>query len=274
MQRHRERVNEIESASITGAEAQSRWSEAIRSVADQNECPQYGGLRIVPQFGLLPMARNPASGLWEFAYLPTGEAPPQEQAAAEPEMKEASAMILVLVPADSARAKDPEAAASRPFFLSKYEMARAQWRFLTDDMPSTSRVPRSVRRPGLLPVETVSAMDCEAVLERVRLELPTQVQWESAMHSGEPSHPPIAPRDDRRTQVNETPANWRGFFGMDCNVWEWCKVAAPPGGRGADGHGFVVCGGIPERPPQPRGTVARQLRHVTIGVRPMLPLVP
>jgi hypothetical protein len=35
--------------------------------------PKYGGLKLEPQLGLLPIGLDPESGLWEFAHLATGE---------------------------------------------------------------------------------------------------------------------------------------------------------------------------------------------------------
>jgi hypothetical protein len=51
------------------------WREAIASIANQKECPAYEGLVMTPQLGLVPLGRDPASGLQEFAHLQTGEIP-------------------------------------------------------------------------------------------------------------------------------------------------------------------------------------------------------
>ena len=52
-----------------------RWDAAIRSIANLSECPAYGGRRIPPQLGLVPVGRNPASKLWEFADVKSGALP-------------------------------------------------------------------------------------------------------------------------------------------------------------------------------------------------------
>ncbi len=67
----------IEDRSITSAEARAAWAAAIASISDPHECSLYGGLLIKPQVGLLPLGRDPQSGLWEFWHIQTG-ARPQE----------------------------------------------------------------------------------------------------------------------------------------------------------------------------------------------------
>ena len=50
---------------------ETKWADAIQSIADKAECPKYDGLKIKPQLGLIPIGKDPASGLWEFAHLQT-----------------------------------------------------------------------------------------------------------------------------------------------------------------------------------------------------------
>src|SRR5262249_18779666 len=50
------------------------WRRAIASIHDVSECPLYRGLEIEPQIGLVPLARNPQSGLWEFWAIASGSA--------------------------------------------------------------------------------------------------------------------------------------------------------------------------------------------------------
>ena len=72
--RHREALaRTIERATLVNAAPD--WVHAASSIADSTECPRYGGLRVAPQVGLVPLARDPASGLWEFLVWGTGEAP-------------------------------------------------------------------------------------------------------------------------------------------------------------------------------------------------------
>lgn len=54
------------------------WERACKSIADFHECPQYAGLEIKPQLGLVPLGRDLDSGLWEFAHLETGAIPDRQ----------------------------------------------------------------------------------------------------------------------------------------------------------------------------------------------------
>jgi hypothetical protein len=49
--------------------------EALTSIADSEECPQYNGLVLSEQLGLVPIGRDPESGLWEFWHVQTGAKP-------------------------------------------------------------------------------------------------------------------------------------------------------------------------------------------------------
>ncbi|MEM9803121.1 MAG: serine/threonine-protein kinase, partial [Planctomycetota bacterium] len=77
-----------------GASFSDRWSEAIASIAAD---PTYGGLELAAQPGLVPIGRDPASGLWEFWHVATGDEPRRnESGALEPTA--ASGIVLVLIP--------------------------------------------------------------------------------------------------------------------------------------------------------------------------------
>ena len=52
---------------------EAKWAEAIRSIADAGECPKYGGLRIKPQLGLIPIGKERAG--------PLGVRPPPDDGA-------------------------------------------------------------------------------------------------------------------------------------------------------------------------------------------------
>ena len=73
------------------------WERAVAEIADPAVCPLYRGLRIEPQLGLVPLWRDDASSLWEFAHLASGEAPAR-RADGTVELTERSAIVLVLVP--------------------------------------------------------------------------------------------------------------------------------------------------------------------------------
>ena len=194
----------------TIVDAALAWSEAIASIADRARCPKYDGLGISPQLGLVPIARNPRSGLWEFADVQTGDVP-IVRADGGLVMTEASALVLVLIPAGTfqmgavpptdtrpvgspgadSRAQRVEAPIHEvelgPFFLSKYEMTQGQWLRFARENPA--RYKAGLRNGDtecslLNPVESASFDECSRTLAALGLVLPTEAQWEYAARAG------------------------------------------------------------------------------------------
>jgi formylglycine-generating enzyme required for sulfatase activity len=190
----------IRERSVDGPEAKHRWSEAIASI---KASPMYGELAIVPQMGLLPIGMDPASQLWEFAHLQTGD-PAVRGTDGKLVIGEATGLVFVLVPGGrfwmgaqnnpgsmnhDVGAESDEGPVHQvelqPYFLSKFEMTQGQWLRTAGENPSAYRPPH-IHAPSLLhPVEQVDWRTSVEFLRQLGLSLPSESQWEFGARGGQ-----------------------------------------------------------------------------------------
>ena len=199
----------VSEESVKGEKAAALWAEAIASIADAQASPEYGGLILAPQLGLVPIGRDPHSKLWEFAHLQTG-APAARGESGDLAIEEGTGLVFVLIPGGTfemgAQREDPsgkgfdphaglvgsesppEEVKLAPFFISKYEMTQGQWLRFVGRNPSTYAPGTTVFEGRSIdlthPVEQVTWHDCASATEHLGLTLPTESQWEYAARGG------------------------------------------------------------------------------------------
>ncbi|MBI5849448.1 MAG: SUMF1/EgtB/PvdO family nonheme iron enzyme, partial [Planctomycetes bacterium] len=183
------------------------WRRAAGELAAD---ARFSGVTLAPVRGLVPLGKDPRSGLLEFAVLQTGTPPARDPSSGELVLAEGFALVLVLLPGgtflmgSSAQPghlqydRDAKAAESpshevtlAPFFLAKFEMTQAQWLRLAGVNPSALhagyRAPSGYEYTSRHPVEQVSWEDAHTILSRAALHLPTEAQWEYACRAGSSS---------------------------------------------------------------------------------------
>lgn len=193
-----ELARSLEETTITGVNAHDRWHEATASIAS---LPVYSGFRLEPQLGLVPLRRDPASGLWEFWHVLSGAEPRVDPSTNKWRIEEQTGVVLVLIPGGRSSVGAPTVPEGNelfdeyriydrctpqnhevtlaPFFMSKYELTQGQWRRARGRNSSQGR-----DGPETHPADTVSWDEALETLRRLDLVLPTEAQWEIAGRGG------------------------------------------------------------------------------------------
>ncbi|MEM7307770.1 MAG: formylglycine-generating enzyme family protein [Planctomycetota bacterium] len=278
-----EEANTLRERSID--EHDDAWAETIDDVADEDAYPDYRGLALAPQLGLVPLGPDPGSGLFEFAHLSSGAIAERDPATGRLVVAEETGLVFVLLPGGRTRLGAEPPSEERPlgephvdpgafgydqpvhevelapFFLSKYEMTQGQWLRLSGANPSVGAAgvqyegsePIDLRHP----VEAVTWYECDALMQRLGLMLPTSAQWEYAArggtttpfftgelpeslrgyancadialarrHNRKPSAEELSLGDDGwdgHAPVGTFLPNPFGFHDMAGNIFEWCR---------------------------------------------------
>lgn len=206
MRRRLQDARQIYAASID--QHMEEWSAAIEAIRDERLNPQYRGIAMVRQIGLVPLGPDPVSGLHEFVDLKTGEIPERDDSG-RLQITSRTGVVFVLVPpadpiigATSVRgtdemsslrfdplAGDDERPLHRvklaPFLVSKYEMTQAQWMRSARMKPSRiSSMEISDELRLKHPVENISWDNASEILWRLGMSLPTESQWEYVARAG------------------------------------------------------------------------------------------
>jgi formylglycine-generating enzyme required for sulfatase activity len=188
-------------------EQRAAWDRAIAAVAAS---PHYGGLRLDPILGLVPLGADPTSGLEEFAHLQSGSVP-QRGTDGQLVLGDDTGIVLVLLPggdfeigSQSETAGEPGYDPWRtaieidratihlqPYLIGKYELTQGQVQNLGVPVQALSRVgrPQFDGQPFTArhPEESVLSPVVREWLPHFDLRLPDCLEWEVAARAGSQS---------------------------------------------------------------------------------------
>jgi formylglycine-generating enzyme required for sulfatase activity len=268
----RERFEQVESvyARTLEGDGAKAWATCVEAVASS---PKYGGLRLRPIFGLLPLGENESTGLWEFWHATSGAMPSEFGPTGAPRPKIGDGLVLVLVPGGTftpgaidhddwaLKYETPAGPVTLDaFFIGKYETTQDQWLRLGDGKnPAYHREGVAHGDPGergsyspLHPIESISYETAERALSNYLLTLPTEAQWEYACRAGTDSI--WWTGDDPESLVAaancaglETDAVWRRTKNFEAPSTDPWKGTAPVGSLAPNAFGlYDVHGNVGE----------------------------
>lgn len=272
----RERRKWCERIANATAKYADRWKTARQAIAAANGLTGHKAylevpLNLSPQEGFVPIGMNPVTRLWEFYDLRSARDPesiPEHRPDGSLALDGDSGMVFVLVPGGlqfigeqnddiefmhyvESVAHDERMCQEqmRPYFLSRFEMTAGQWQRLSGDKDRAT-----TDGAGALPVTEVSWEECDALMRRFRLILPTEAQWEIACRAKKKTRwssgaspkslQGFANTADRSAEsvqadwsfspdledgfahaapVGSFAPNAFGFYDMHGNVLEWCR---------------------------------------------------
>ena len=260
MRRKVDWAREVERRTISDRAA--AWQRAADAIATD---PRFGGARLAPQIGLVPLGHDPVSGLQEFALPRAGTVPERDRDTGALHVDADSAPVLVLLPpvettVGASRRKaneryEAQATANECppvprsldwFFLGKHELTRAQWRRLGGREEPLFVDEQLGATPQLHPIANVTWWQCVDLLARHELVLPTEAQWEFAAGAGTATRYWTGQvrkslrgaancRDDGSdgylltAPIAAHAANPFGLHDVTGNVLEWCADATTGG---------------------------------------------
>lgn len=129
-----------------------------------------------------------------------------------------------------------EVVISRPFYLGRFEVTRAEWQQAAAGNPAMMADPSRSRGDMRQPVENVTWADVQVFLHEFDMRLPTEAEWEYAARAGHDGDGPANPQGwfhenctgPKPVDLKRDGANPWGVVGMFGNVREWCADRYDP----------------------------------------------
>ncbi len=248
------------SQDVAVPDASPAWTKAIAAIqsADGQAASRlYRGIRLLPHPQLQPLGKNPATGLWEFEFaapdsLDLTRQPPSRTTSQLRDGDEDRITFVLLpggtLPAEEGQPPDHRHSVElRPFFLSKHELTRAQWRRLAgiEASAGTEATLTSTR----LPADNIQWEQATEALSQHGMLLPSELQWEYACRAGSTtpwwtgrSADSMRGKEnvesDTLYPVGSFADNAFGLHDMGGNISEWCRDTFGPFGNEQTGDGL------------------------------------